>query len=113
MGAQKKGKPPDIEILEASAHRGEVTILIDGRIRNSGEKAIKELTLLFHFMAPGKQVVTTQKGKIEEPILGPGEEAAFHMELNGPPRSVEFQIDAADGVGRELRVGMGGQFPIE
>src|SRR6185436_16486510 len=68
-GAQKKVKPPDVEVLEASAHRGERTILVDGRIRNTGEKAIKELTLLFHFMAPGRQVVTTQKGQIEEPLL--------------------------------------------
>ena len=112
-GAQKKPKPPDIEILEASAHRGERTISLDGRIRNSGERPIKELTLLFHFMAPGRKVVTTQKAQIEEPLLEPGQEAAFHVELNGPPRAVEFQLDAADGSGRELRVGKPGPFPIE
>ena len=71
-GADKKPKPPDIEVLEASAHRGEARISVDGRVRNSGEKPIKELTLLFHFMAPGKQVVTTQKGRIEEEVLGGG-----------------------------------------
>jgi hypothetical protein len=112
-GADKKSKPPDIEVLEASAHRGETTISVDGRIRNSGEKPIKELTLLFNFMAPGRQVVTTQKGRIEEEILEPGQEAAFHMELNGPPRSVRFEIGAADGAGRDLRVGKPGPFVIE
>ena len=111
--ADRKKKAPDVEVLEASAHRGESKISIDGRVRNSGEKPIKQLTLLFDFMAPGRQVVTTQKAAIDEERLEPGKEAAFHMELNDPPRSVEFQINAADGSGRELRIAKAGPFPIE
>src|SRR5713226_3673698 len=113
IAAEKKRKPPDIEVLEASGRRGESKVSVDGRVRNTGEKPIKELTLLFDFMAPGRQVVTTQKAAIEEEILEPGKEAAFHMELNAPPRSVEFQINATDGSGRELRVAKPGPFPIE
>lgn len=111
--ADKKPKPPDIEIVEASAHRDERKVALQGRIRNTGEKPIKKLTLLFNFMAPGKQVVTTQKGQIDEELLGRGEEATFHMELNAPPRSVEFSIDAEDGNTRSLTVGKPGPFPIE
>jgi hypothetical protein len=113
VGAEKKHKPPDVQILEASAHRGESDISVDGRLRNSGEKPIKELTLLFDFMAPGRQVITTQKGTIDEAVLDPGKEAAFHMELNAPPGSVEFQINAQDGSGRDLRVAKPGPFTIE
>ena len=111
--AEKKKKPPDLEVVEASAHRGESKISIDGRVRNSGEKPIKNLMLIFDFMAPGRQVITTQKAPIDEELLDRGTEAAFHMELNDPPRSVEFQINAADGSGRELRVAKAGPFPIE
>ena len=111
--ADKKKKPPDVQIVEASAHRGESKVSLDGRLRNSSEKPIKALMLLFDFMAPGRQVVTTQKAPIDEELLEPGKEAAFHMELNDPPRSVEFQINAADGSGRELRVAGAGPFPIE
>jgi hypothetical protein len=113
IAAEKKRKPPEVQILEASAHRGESNISVDGRLRNSGEKPIKELTLLFDFMAPGRQVITTQKGAIDEEVLEPGAEAAFHMELNAPPRSVEFQINAEDGSGRDLRVANPGPFTIE
>ena len=112
-GAEKKPKPPDIEIVEASAHRGETRISLEGRVRNSGEKPIKKLILIFHFMAPGKQVITSQSAPVDEELLAPGEESVFHMELNDPPRSVEFQIGAADGSSRELRVGKPGPFPIE
>ena len=111
--ADKKKKPPDVEILEASARRGESKISLDGKLRNSGEKPIKALMLLFDFMAPGRQVITTQKAPIDEELLKPGQEASFHMELNDPPRSVEFQINAADGSGRELRVARGGPFAID
>jgi hypothetical protein len=113
VAADKKKKPPDLEILEASAHRGEIKISVDGRVRNSGEKPIKELTLQFDFQAPGKQAIATEKGAIDEEVLQPGQEAAFHMEANAPPRAVSFQIGAADGSGRELRVAKSGPFPID
>jgi hypothetical protein len=110
---KKKKKPPDLEVLEATAHRGESKVSVDGRVRNSGEKPIKGLTLLFDFQAPGKQVVATEKGAIDEELLQPGQEAAFHMEANAPPGSVAFQINAADRSGRDLRVAKSGPFPIE
>ena len=113
VAAEKKKKPPDLEVLEASAHRDETKVSVDGRVRNTGEKPIKELTLLFDFRAPDKQVVATERGAIEEEVLQPGQEAAFHMETNTPPRSVSFQIGAADGSGRELRVAKAGPFPVE
>jgi hypothetical protein len=113
VAAEKKKKPPDLEVLEAFAHRGESKVSVAGRVRNSGEKPIKELTLLFDFQSPGKQVVATERGAIDEEVLQPGQEAAFHMEANAPPGSVAFQINAADGAGRDLRVAKAGPFPIE
>lgn len=113
VAAQKKRKPPDLEIVEAIARRTEDKVSVDGRVRNSGEKTIKELTLLFNFFAPGKEAIATEKGSIGEEVLEPGKESAFHMETNAPPRAVEFQIEAQDGSGRELRVGKSGPFPVE
>jgi hypothetical protein len=111
--AEKKKKPPDVRVLDASARHDGSKISVDGRLRNSGDKPIKQLMLLFDFMAPGKLVITTQKGPIDEELLEPGKEAAFHMELNSPPRAVEFQINATDGSGRDLRVANSGPFSIE
>ena len=111
--AEKRRKPPDLEVIEAAAHRTEDKISVEGRVRNSGEKPIKELTLLFNFLAPGKESIATEKGAIDEAVLAPGEEASFHMEANAPPRAVQFQVDAQDGSGRELRVSKAGPFSIE
>ena len=115
-GADKKRKgpkPPDVEIVEVAGHRGQGVIGIDGTLRNTGEKPIKGLVLLFDFMAPGRQVVTTQKGALDEELLEPGSEAVFRVALNAPPRAVEFQINAVDGSSRELRVANPGPFVIE
>jgi hypothetical protein len=111
--AQKKHKPPDLEVLEATAHRGEDKISVDGRVRNSGEKPIKSLTLMFNFLAPGKEAIATEKGEIDEELLEHGKVASFHMEANAPPRAVQFEISAQDGSGRELRVANTGPFAIE
>jgi hypothetical protein len=113
ISAQKKHKPPDLEVLEVTAHRGEEKVSVDGRVRNSGEKPIKELTLLFNFLAPGNEAIDTEKGEIDEQLLEPGKVASFHMEANAPPRAVQFEIVAQDGSGRELRVGNAGPFTIE
>jgi hypothetical protein len=110
LAADKKG---EIEILEASAHRGESTISIEGRLRNISEKPLRRLTLLIDFMAPGRQVVTTQRARIDEEILPVGDESVFRLELKAPPRAVEFQFNAVDDRGRDQRVANPGPFPIE
>jgi len=110
---RKSPKPPDISILQTAAHRSEGKIALDGRIRNSGEKTIEGLVLLFDFMAPGRSVITTQKSRIDEEVLAPGEEAVFHVELNDPVRAVEYQLAAVDRADRELRVANAGPFVID
>ncbi len=110
---KKAPKPPDLEVVEASAHRNGDKIALEGRVRNTGERPLRGLVLIFDFMAPGSQVITSQKGAIDDEVLGLGQEAVFHMELNEPPRAVEFQIQAVDGGGRDLRVIKAGPFPID
>jgi hypothetical protein len=110
IAAEKK---PDVEVREVSAHRVDTLISIDGRIRNTGAKPLKELILLFNFLAPGKVPITTQKIQIDEDLLERGQEVPFHVELNAPPRSVELTIDAMESAGRELRVGKPGPYPID
>lgn len=111
--ADKKKKPPDLQVLEASARRGDGKIAVDGRVRNTSEKPMKVLILLFDFLAPGKLVITTQKAPVEEELLAPGKEAVFRVELKDPVRAVAFQINAADEAGHDFRVANPGPFPIE
>ncbi|MGH9661448.1 MAG: hypothetical protein ACRD96_23075 [Bryobacteraceae bacterium] len=106
-------KPPDLEVVEASAHRGQGTIALDGRVRNSGVRPISGLVLIFDFMATGRAVITTQKARADDEYLEPGAESVFRVELKDHVRAVSFQIQAADKDGRELTVAKTGPFPIE
>ncbi len=110
---RKPAKLPDIEIVEASAHRVEDDVALDGRIRNSGEKTIEGVVLLFDFMAVGNQVIVTKKFPIDKETLAPGEEAEFHVRMADPVRAVRFRMNSTDRQERDLRIVKNGPFPIE
>ena len=110
----KGGKPPEVELLEAAAHRQEGIISIDARVKNCGEKPIKGLQILIDFVAPDhKQVITTKRGAIEAEVLDPGEEADFHARIEDPSRATEFRINFEDGGAKYLRAVNTGPFPID
>lgn len=112
-GADKKRKPPDVEVVDAAGHRSEGSVTIEGRVRNTGEKPIKGMVLLFDFMASGRAVIATQKIALDDELLEPGKESTFRVQTNDPVRAVEFQLNAVDESGRDLRVAKAGPFPIE
>ena len=110
----KESKQPEVELLEATAHRQEGTITIDARVKNCGPKPIKSLQIIIDFIAPDhKQVITTKRGSIEAEVLDPGEEADFHAQIEDPSRATEFQINFEDGSAKYLRAVKTGPFPID
>jgi hypothetical protein len=112
-GADRKKKPPDVQIVECTGRRAEGRITFDGKVRNSGERTINGLLLLFDFLSSDKVVLTTQNGPVEDDVLEPGKESSFHLEADAPPRAVRFQLNAVDHSGRDLRVANRGPFAID
>jgi len=109
----KKKKPPDLTVVESSARRGNGKIAFDGKVRNTGERTIHGLILLFDFLSSDKETLTTLKGPVEEQVLDSGQESSFHLESDEPPRAVRYQLNAVDQGGRDLRVANAGPFAIE
>src|SRR3954468_7636456 len=110
----KEGKPPEVELLEATAHRQDGMVTVDARVRNVGEKPINSCQLVVDFVGPDhKQVITTKRGHGQEALLDPGDEAEFHAQLEDPSRAIEFQINFEDTNGRYLRGDKNGLLPIE
>jgi hypothetical protein len=114
-GADKKKapKPPDLEVVEAKATRTADSITLDGRVRNTSEKPIAGLVLIFDLIAPGGSVIATQKGPAEDDVVEPGNETTFRVETRDEPRAVQFQVGGEDGTGKELRVVKQGPFSID
>ena len=113
VGAYQKAKTGDIDVIEVVAHRGDDMIEIDGRVRNTSDKAIRGLVLSFDFTAPDGSVMTTQTAPVDEENLPAGAEAPFHMQLSNPPRAVKFKVSAVNESKRWLRVTRGGPFAID
>ena len=113
-GKKSKGiRAPSVEVVEISAHRtAEDTIEVDGRVRNCGDRTLRDLSLGFQLLASGGEVVTTQRGSVEDGPLQPGDEAEFHCQMQDPARAVKYLVTARD---REidLEVSKAGPYPIE
>jgi len=112
-GADKKKKPPDVTVVECNGRRTNGRITFDGRVRNTGEKTINGLILLFDFLSSDNVVLTTLKGPTEDELLEPGNESSFHLESDEPPRAVRYQLNAVDRNGRDLRIANAGAFAID
>lgn len=112
-GADKKKKPPEVQVIETSARRVEGTIALDGRVRNASDKPIQRLILIFDFLAPGNAVVSTQKYLVEDDVLEPGKATSFSVKVSDQVRAVRFRFNAADEAGHDFRVANAGPFIIE
>ncbi|MBI4902087.1 MAG: hypothetical protein HY820_00525 [Acidobacteria bacterium] len=113
VAMQKKGKPPEVVILEIICRRSGVDVVVDGRLKIGPERPVKKLQLLIDFLGADHQLLQTKRGEVNDDVLQKGEEAEFHMRVTDPIRAVEYSIRAEEGDGRELRVDRTGRYPIE
>lgn len=115
FGQQKSSreKGPEVELIEASAHVEDRRLNIDGQVRNVGDRPIRKLTIFYEILDGDKKVLTRQQGPIDQPELGPGEEARFQAQMAFHARAVSFRLAFEDGGGRELRAEGTGPFAIE
>ncbi len=111
-GADKKKKPPDVQILDVKVRRDMDRVTVDARVRAIGEKPLHGLTLAFDFLASGKSVMSTKRAEVDEDTLKPGDEASIHAEAEYPTKSVEYRVRAFQVGDRELMVANPGPYPI-
>jgi len=109
---RKSPPPPAVEILEILAQRSERLLTIDGRLRNSGGRALEGLELVFDMMASDGQVITRQRGAVEPDPLEPGEEAEFRWQMRDHARAVSLRVRAGDRSGKEVPVKNAGPHAI-
>jgi len=110
---RKPAKGADVEVAAISARRSGADVVIDGKLKNCGEKTHAGVVLLFDFLTTGNQVVATKKAPLDAEALAPGEEAEFHVRVADPVRAMWIRVNAADHQDRELKVANHGPFTIE
>lgn len=116
--AQKK-KPayrgPEVELLSASARLEDGRLNLDGRVRNTGDRPIIKLIVIWEILDSDKRVLTRQQGPVEPAEVAPGEECEVQAQIASHARAISFRVSFEDGSGRELRTNekKNGPFHIE
>jgi hypothetical protein len=110
---QRKKRPADVDVIETRARRVEGKITLDGRVRFTGERPAHGLVIVFDFLSPEHEVVTSQKTQVADDAVRAGQEASYQTVLVDPVRAVTYQVRAFDGNERDLRVSNAGPYPIE
>jgi hypothetical protein len=111
-GQDKRKSGSEVEVLDAKVRRVEGNLTVDGQVRNTGDRPIQGLTLIFDFLASSSQVITQRTGPIDEVYLEPGDEASFHVYIRDAPRAVHVRIGARDEKKNHLKVVNEGPFGI-
>jgi len=106
-------KPPVLQVLEASAHRDQDNLNIDGKLRNTGERAAAEVVIIVDVLDSDKQPLTTQKGSSDPETIEAGHEGEFHAQMPLPPRAVYFRLSFEEGNSRDIKATNAGPFAIE
>jgi hypothetical protein len=113
---QKKApqpKPPVIQVIEATAHREDGNLAIDGKLKNTGERTAMELKVIVDVLDSDKKVLTTQRGGSEPESIEADEEAEFHAQMSLPTRAVYIRFSFEETGGRYLNATNTGPFTIE
>ena len=110
---KKVPKPPELEIVTATARRSGDSIHFDGTVRNTGTKPLVKVLILVDVFAPGHKPMVQRKSALDAQLLEPGDEADFHLAMPDPGQLVEFELQAEDGKAKDLRLAKNGPFPIE
>jgi hypothetical protein len=113
--AQKKQKlrEAEIEVIDPAVHREENRITVDASLKNIGEKPARNLVVFYEVLDSDKNVLTRQKGSIEEKELAPGDQAGVSAQMAFHARAVFLRLTFEDAAGRELRGINAGPFAIE
>jgi hypothetical protein len=113
QAADDKKKPADIQVVEINAVRDSDQVSLDGRVRVTSPKPVKRLIIQFDYLADGRKVVSSKRMNADEEELLSGDETAFNVQSECPPKAFEFIVKAYRGNGEILTVENPGPFPIK
>jgi hypothetical protein len=110
---KRKQSQNQIEIIQASAERQERRIILDGRVKNTGQRVLYRLILCFDLVDSEQRVISRRKGPIEADVLEPGEEASFQFYVPDQARALQILMGAESERATDIEVIKSGPFPIE
>ena len=107
-----KGKSAPVDVIEMKARRGDDIIEVTAHVKNSGEKPLKGLQIIFKFEDNDGAPISTEEMKIDETPLMPDADSTLNVQLRDSPRATQILI-GAETSGAEVTVGHAGPYQIE
>ena len=99
--------------MEAAVKHEDGRITIDARLKNTGEKPARDLRIFYEVLDSDRQVLTRQRGGIDQKDLDPDDEAEVQAQMHFHARAVSVRLEFEDGAGRNLKATNTGPFTIE
>jgi hypothetical protein len=116
-GDKKKqvSEGPTVTVVDVSIRRlaSDPLIVIEGHIVNSSRRSIAGLELVFEVTGMDGQVVSRQRGRIDEDPFDPGEQSEFHWQMDDQARAVRVRIGAVARGEHPVAVDKPGPYAIE
>jgi hypothetical protein len=109
----KSPRPAEVAVVELRVQREPGHVTLDGRVKNTSEKPLKGLIVIFEFLASRGEPLTRQQTQVVDGMMESGEEGSFHVQTVDPVRAIWIRVEAQDSAGRELRVDKPGPYVIE
>jgi hypothetical protein len=115
FGQQNKQqlREAEIEVSQAVVRREDSRITIDARLKNTGEKPARNLAIYYEVLDSDRNVLTRQKGGIDQKDLEAEDEAEIQVQMHFHARAVYVRLEFEDGSGRTLKATNAGPFAIE
>ncbi len=89
-----KPRPAEIEVIDLNVHRASKLVVIEGHVKNIGERIAEEIVVEFEFLDADGQVMARKDGPVEEEVLEPGQEGRVRFETVDPVRAVRVALSA-------------------
>lgn len=109
----KKRNGPDAAIETIEVRRDGDTVLLDGKVKNTGIRPIHGMVLHFEFFAPNSKSLTIMNGPVDSAVIEPGDEGEFRLQVRYPTSAVELKLEAFDKDHRDLNLAQNGPYRIE
>ena len=113
MAAIAQEKKFDLRLNDVALHRDADSVMIDGRLENTGDKTLKKLKYFIEFRDTDRKTISTRSGSVEPKNLEPGDDFELRAKVPDSVRAVDVMFRFEDGSGRVVDAANPGPFIIE
>ncbi len=113
MAAFAQEKKFELRLNDVALHRNADSVIIDGRLENTGDKTLKKLKYFIEFRDTDHKTISTRSGSVEPKNLEPGDDFDLQAQVPDTVRAVDVMFRFEDGSGRVVDAANPGPFIIE